>query len=56
MAATTEPQRVTDDVVFLAEQAPGTLALGFQFAGPYARELPVTLCIDEVDITAEPAR
>lgn len=52
MAATRESQRVIDDKVFLTEPAPGTLALSFQFAGSYARELPVTLCIDEVDITA----
>lgn len=56
MAATREPQRVTDDTFFLSEPTPGTLALAFQFAGPYARELPVTLCIDEVDITADSPR
>jgi len=50
VAATAEPRRVIDHFV-LADPAPGTLALGFQFSGPYARTLPVTLCIDEVSVT-----
>lgn len=50
IAATPEPRRVIDRFV-LAEPAPGTLALGFQFSGPYARQLPVTVCIDEVSVT-----
>jgi hypothetical protein len=50
IAATPEPRRVIDRFV-LADPAPGTLALGFQFSGPYARKLPVTVCIDEVSVT-----
>lgn len=50
VAATPEPRRVIDHFV-LADPAPSTLALGFQFSGPYARELPVTVCIDEVSVT-----
>jgi polyhydroxybutyrate depolymerase len=53
VAATPEPQRVKSQLR-LVEQAPGTLGLGFQFAGTYARKVPVTLCIDEVSITALP--
>ena len=29
---------------------------GFQFAGAYAREVPLTLCIDEVSVTEAPSR
>jgi hypothetical protein len=36
---------------FTGARAAGTLALGFQFAGPYARQLPLTVCIDEVSVT-----
>jgi polyhydroxybutyrate depolymerase len=50
VAATREPRRVIDHVV-LAEPAVGSLALGFQFAGTYARTVPLTLCIDEVTLT-----
>jgi poly(3-hydroxybutyrate) depolymerase len=50
VAASEEPRRVIDHLV-LADPAPGTLALGFQFSGPYARKLPVTVCIDEVSVT-----
>ena len=53
VATSTEPRRVTDRVV-LSEAAPGTLAFGFQFAGPYARTVPLTLCVDEVSLTAAP--
>jgi poly(3-hydroxybutyrate) depolymerase len=50
VAATEQPRRVIQRFV-LADPAPGTLALGFQFAGPFARQVPVTLCIDEVSVT-----
>lgn len=54
VAATPQPQRVSDRFV-LADQAPGTIGLGFQFAGYFAaRELPVTLCIDDVSVTRAP--
>jgi len=53
VATTSEPRRVIDHFV-LAQQAPGTVALGFQFAGPFARTLPLTLCIDEVSLTPAP--
>lgn len=53
VATTTEPQRRIDHFV-LADPAPGTLALGFQFSGPYARQLPVSVCIDEVSVTPAP--
>ena len=48
-----EPKRVRDRFV-LVEAAPGTVALGFQFAGPFARKLPLTLCVDEVSLTLAP--
>lgn len=48
--ATAEPKRVIDRFV-LADRAPGSLALAFQFAGYYASAVPVTLCIDEVRVT-----
>jgi hypothetical protein len=54
VAATPEPRRVTDHFV-LAEQTQGELSLGFQFAGLYARQVPVTLCVDEVSLTLAPA-
>jgi hypothetical protein len=44
---------VTDRFV-LAEAAPGPVALGFQFAGPFARTVPITLCVDEVSLTPAP--
>ena len=50
VAATREPRRVIDHFM-LAEPAAGSLALGFQFAGNYARTVPLTLCIDEVSFT-----
>jgi len=53
VATSSEPRRVVDHFV-LAQPAPGTVALGFQFAGPYARTVPLTLCIDEVSLTPVP--
>ncbi len=53
VATTSEPRRVTDRLV-LTETPPGTLAFGFQFAGPYARSVPLTLCVDEVSLTPAP--
>jgi poly(3-hydroxybutyrate) depolymerase len=50
VGATPQPQRVTDRFV-LADKAAGTLGLGFQFAGYFAREVPLTLCIDDVSVT-----
>jgi hypothetical protein len=55
VVASPEPRRVTDHFV-LAEQAAGTLAFGFQFAGTYARKVPLTLCVDEVSLTLAPKR
>ena len=55
VVASPEPRRVTDQFV-LAEQAAGTLAFGFQFAGTYARKVPLTLCVDEVSLTLAPKR
>jgi polyhydroxybutyrate depolymerase len=52
--ATPAPRRVTDRFV-LSEPIDGELSLGFQFAGLYARQVPVTLCIDEVSVTLAPA-
>jgi poly(3-hydroxybutyrate) depolymerase len=52
VAASPEPQRVSSRFE-LAEQVPGTLGLGFQFAGYYARKVPLTLCIDEVSLTLD---
>jgi polyhydroxybutyrate depolymerase len=49
----TQPRRVTDRVV-VTEAAPGPLAFGFQFAGPYARTVPLTLCVDEISLTPAP--
>jgi polyhydroxybutyrate depolymerase len=53
VVATPQPRRVSEHFV-LAEQAPGTLGLGFQFAGYYARQVPITLCIDDVSVTLAP--
>jgi polyhydroxybutyrate depolymerase len=53
VATSSEPKRVTDRLV-LTESAPGSLALGFQFAGPFARTVPLTLCVDEVSLTPAP--
>lgn len=53
--ASSAPRRVTQRFT-LVESPPGPLALGFQFAGTYARKLPLTLCIDEVSITQAPGR
>jgi polyhydroxybutyrate depolymerase len=53
VATTSVPKRVTDRLV-LTESAPGSLSFGFQFAGPYARTLPLTLCVDEVSVTPAP--
>jgi polyhydroxybutyrate depolymerase len=50
IAASPEPKRVHDRWV-LADPTPGSLALGFQFAGSFARSLPLTLCIDDVSLT-----
>ena len=44
------PRRVTQHFT-LVEAPPGSLALGFQFAGAYAHKVPLTLCIDEVSVT-----
>ena len=49
------PRRVTQRFR-LVEDPPGSLALGFQFAGGYARKVPITLCIDEVSVTQVPSR
>ncbi|MET0412248.1 MAG: carbohydrate binding domain-containing protein, partial [Polyangiaceae bacterium] len=54
VAATPQPQRVTYRFV-LADKVPGTLGLGFQFAGYFARQVPVTLCIDDVSLTRVPS-
>jgi polyhydroxybutyrate depolymerase len=50
VATSSEPRRVIDRVV-LSQPAPGKVALGFQFAGPFARTVPLSLCIDEVSLT-----
>jgi len=51
VVASPEPRRFQSRVR-LVEQAPGVLALGFQFAGSYARQVPLELCIDQVDLAA----
>ena len=53
--AASTPRRVTQRFR-LVEDPPGSLALGFQFAGGYARKVPITLCIDEVSVTQAPSR
>lgn len=50
VAASPEPRRVADRLV-VVESPPGPMAMGFQFAGSYARQVPVTLCVDEVTLT-----
>lgn len=55
VAASPEPKRVTARIV-LAEEAPGTVAFGFQFAGGLVgSQLPLSVCVDEVTLTAAPA-
>jgi polyhydroxybutyrate depolymerase len=49
------PRRVTRRFT-LVEAPPGALSLAFQFAGPYARKVPITLCIDEVGVSEAPTR
>jgi polyhydroxybutyrate depolymerase len=53
VAGAPETQRIRDHFVQV-EQPPGTLGFAFQFAGPAAKQLPLTLCIDEVSVTQAP--
>jgi hypothetical protein len=50
VAASPVPRRVRDQLVFV-DPAQGPMAMGFQFAGAYAGEVPLTVCIDEVSLT-----
>lgn len=51
--ASSEPRRRVDDFV-LADPASGEMALAFQFAGPFARRVPVEVCVDDVVLSALP--
>lgn len=52
VAASTEPQRFIDRFT-LADPARGEVSVAFQLGGPFARRVPVEVCIDDVVLSLE---